>query len=256
MKKILLLSTISLFALFAVSCDAKAKEDTTSKSIINNEVTLVVSEVDDLLLYKPVSLGGLELCCGYDVIPLKDTCAIFFAAAAYTKVYDLLESRYDIVAGPYLDNGYFEGYECPANSGAFYFIPANGRWGFVRNNIADMFQGIASANEECTGFCQVMLLYNGEECSISHMAKPAKRAIRRALCELNNELYVIDSKNKLSMYKFAERLRTLGVSNALYMDMGSMRYSAYREYDGGEWVEIHPRNRLTKYCSNYLVFYR
>lgn len=35
-----------------------------------------------------------------------------------------------------------------------------------------------------------------------------------------------------------------------------MRYSAYKEFASGEWTEIHPRNRVTKYCSNYLVFYR
>ena len=109
MKKILLLSTISLFALFAVSCDAKAKEDTTSKSIINNEVTLVVSEVDDLLLYKPVSIGGLELCCGYDVGPPEDEllmCWYWFTIPwVYIKSYLILRKANKSASLHCLDDG-------------------------------------------------------------------------------------------------------------------------------------------------------
>ena len=58
------------------------------------------------------------------------------------------------------------------------------------------------------------------------------------------------------MSEFAKCLKAIGVIDGLYMDMGSMKYSAYKEFAEGDWTEIHPRNSKTKYCSNYLVFNR
>ena len=249
-----LAATISLIASFSVSCTCHEQEEGTSEQVNTGDTTVVVSEVDGLVFYKPTKNADIELCCGYNDMPPKDTDAILFVAAAYTRTYGQTSYSHDLVGGPHLSNGYFEGYDCPANSGAFYYTPADGKWGFVRDNVTEVFKGIASTNEKCSGFCQVMLLYNGQECHIAPEAKPAKRAIRRALCELNNELYVIDSKREVSMYKFVESLKNAGVSNALYMDMGSMKYSAYRPKTDAQWVEIHKPNSRTRYCSNYLLF--
>ena len=254
MKKILFLVSLSLFASFAVSCAREAKENATSQAVVTNDVAMLVSETDALLIYKPAMHGGIELSCGYNDMPPKDTSTIFFAAAAYTKVYGQSEFNHDLVAGPHLNNGYFDGYECPANSGAFYYIPAERKWGFVQEDVESVFRIIANTYAECSGFSQVLLLYNGEQCGISLEAKPAKRALRRALCELNNELCVIDSKDKVSMYKFVESLKALGVSNGLYMDMGSMKYSAYKSTQDSDWKEIYKPNSRTQYCSNYLIF--
>ena len=55
------------------------------------------------------------------------------------------------------------------------------------------------------------------------------------------------------MYEFAKCLKVARVFHGLYM--GNMKYSAYKTTYGYEWIEIHPRNPLTKYCSNYIVFY-
>ena len=249
-----LTATISLIATLAVSCASHEQEGRTSEEVKTCDTTVVVSEVDGLVYYKPAKNAGIELCCGYNDMPPKDTGVVFFAAAAYTRVYGQATFSHDLVGGPHLSNGYFDGYDCPANSGAFYYTPADGKWGFVRDNVAEVFKVIASAHEECSGFCQVMLLYNGVECHIAPEAKPAKRAIRRALCELNDELYVIDSKKEVSMHKFVESLKNAGVSNALYMDMGSMKYSAYRPKAEAQWMEIYKPNSRTKYCSNYLLF--
>lgn len=56
------------------------------------------------------------------------------------------------------------------------------------------------------------------------------------------------------MYEFARSLKAAGVTNALYMDMGSMKYSAYKPARDTGWTEIHASNSRTQYCSNYQVF--
>ena len=43
--------------------------------------------------------------------------------------------------------------------------------------------------------------------------------------------------------------------HALYMDMGSMCFSAYKKHSEADWTEIHPRNARSRYATNYLVFY-
>lgn len=215
-----------------------------------------ISETDSLKLYKPIFDGGMCLLCEYDCQPIEDDNCIFVAAGAYTKSYNWSKFDHGLIAGPHIDDKFYEGYAEPANSGAFYYLHSEKRWGFVHEGFEQTLRDIATVRAPCVGFSQVMLLSEGEICSIHSRSNPSKLRHRRAICDINHELYIVDSKDKVTMFEFAECLKTLGAINALYMDMGSMRYSAYREYDGGEWVEIHPCNRLTKYCSNYLVFYR
>ena len=218
--------------------------------------TVVVSETDHLKLYKPNFNGGIKLHCEYDCHPTEDDDRIFVAAGAYTLTYDWSEFDHGLIAGPHVDGHFYEGYDEPANSGALYYIHSEGRWGFVHDGYEQTLREMGASEGGGVGFSQVMLIYDGAMCDIHPRANPKKLRRRRAICQIDNELYVVDSKRKITMFKFVEHLKSLGVTHALYMDMGSMRYSAYREYDGSEWVEIHHRNRMTKYCSNYLVFYR
>ena len=217
--------------------------------------TVSVSQTGSLMLYKPVFNGGLDLLCEYDCHPTEGDERVFVAAGAYTKSYNWSKLDHDLIAGPHIDDKFYEGYDEPANSGAFYYLHTEKRWDFVHDDYRQCLRDISETGA-CVAFSQVMLLSDREICSIHPRAKPNKLRHRRALCDINHELYIVDSKYKVSMFEFARLLKTIGVIDGLYMDMGSMRYSAYREFDGLEWVEIHPRNRFTKYCSNYLVFYR
>ena len=248
-----------------VSCHTIGRNNSTGTSEAVNTAdttfayhaqTVIISQTGSLRLYKPIFNGGLVLLCEYDCKPTEGDDCVFVAAGAYTKSYDWSKFDHGLIAGPHINDKFYEGYVEPANSGAFYYIHSEKRWGFVCEDFEQTLQDIAAAGEPCVGFSQVMLLSEGEVCSIHSRSNPSKLRHRRAICDINHELYIVDSKYKVTLFEFAECLKTLGAINALYMDMGSMRYSAYREYDGGEWVEIHPRNRLTKYCSNYLVFYR
>jgi hypothetical protein len=219
------------------------------------DTTVIVSETDSLILYKPIFFGGIGMDCEYNCEPAVTNNRIFVAAGAYTKTYKWTEFADTLVAGPYVDGKFYEGYTAPANSGAFYYVHSARRWGFAHHGYEQVLRDIAKNEENGTAFSQVMLVYNGALCSIDENARPYKSTLRRAICDIDNELYIVDSKYDMNMYEFAKCLKAARVFHGLYMDMGYMRYSAYKTSYEGEWIEIHPRNPLTKYCSNYIVFY-
>lgn len=231
--------------------DGAAQE--TEAAVVTEEVqdtAVVVTETDDLRLYK-LAFGSI----GLELEPEKADNRIFMAAAAYTKTYKWTEFDNNLIAGPHVDGEFYDGYEEHANSGAFYYASSSDRWGFVYDGFEKALKEGAAKDGYTCGFSQVMLVSDGFLCDIHPNAKPRKLALRRALCEIDGELYVVDSKREVKMSDFAKSLQSAGVLNALYMDMGSMKYSLYRELIDSEWIEIHPANSKTKYCTNYLVFY-
>lgn len=76
----------------------------------------------------------------------------------------------------------------------------------------------------------------------------------RALCEYEGKLCVIDSRNIVTYASFISSLEDIGVTHALYLDMGSgWNHSWYRDNEG-KVVEIHPKTH--SYTTNRLVFKR
>ena len=235
-------------------------QDTTTCTCLDRDTTVYITETDSLKIYK-TAFGRIGLC----LEPAKENGRIFIAAAAYTKSYDWTKFGHSLIAGPHINGKFYDGYQEDANSGAFYYINSLKKWGFVHQGFEQELKDVAALKEttaiqvdkasDIIGFSQVMLVYNGSLCSIHHNANPSKLRLRRAICELNGELVIIDSKERMTIPGFAKCLRAAGVVHGLYMDMGSMRHSAYRECRSGEWTEIHPRNSKTRYCTNYLVFY-
>jgi hypothetical protein len=73
---------------------------------------------------------------------------------------------------------------------------------------------------------QFGLIRDGE--TVMGINRPRVRCYR-TLAELNGHLCVIDSTRMIQFDDFMEELRRLGVTNALYMDMGAgWNYSWYR----------------------------
>ena len=132
----------------------------------------------------------------YNCEPAVSENRIFVAAGAYTKKYGWTEFADTLVAGPYVDGKYYDGYFEPANSGAFYYVHSARRWGFVHHGYEQVLRDIAKNEEDGTAFSQVMLVYNGSVCSIHRRANPNTPNLRRAICDIDGELYIIDSKYK------------------------------------------------------------
>ena len=63
---------------------------------------------------------------------------------------------------------------------------------------------------------------------------------------------MIDSKGVVSYASFIESLEKIGVTHALYLDMGrGWNHSWYRD-NKGTVVEIHPKTH--SYTTNWIVF--
>ena len=242
------------FMASAMSYCIAANNDVTElqDTVQYRDTTVIVTETDSLKLYKPIFYGGIGLCCGRGDNPPMGLNHVFVAAAAYTKSYNWTKFNHNLIAGPHIDSEYHEGYNCEANSGAFYYVDSSRRWDFVYHGYRETLRDLDGKG---SGFSQVMLVFNGSVCKIHKSAKPESKRLRRAICDIDNELYIIDSKYPMTMPDFAAHLRDASAFHALYMDMGSMRFSAYKEHLEADWIEIHPRNPKSRYATNYLVFY-
>ena len=78
----------------------------------------------------------------------------------------------------------------------------------------------------------------------------------RALCEKQGQLCIVDSREAVEYSDFVDMLERYGVNEALYLDMGAgWNHSWWRDADGTVH-EIHPRLDKSRYCTNWIVFYR
>ena len=116
-------------------------------------------------------------------------------------------------------------YESPYNKDSFAaFVFADGRFSFAFDNPSEAIREAAAAGG--SGFMQFGLIRGGE--TVMTVSRPRARCYR-ALAELNGNLCVIDSVSMLRFEDFMAELHRLGVTNALYMDMGAgWNYSWYR----------------------------
>ena len=178
----------------------------------------------------------------------------FVCAASYTK------SRYhhglhSDIAGAHVVSGVrYDGYEENNNTGGFvsYAYPDN-KW-----EILDRKEYLSRLNSEAlpvTAFTQELLIRNGKK---QAFIRKDKTVLYRALCSLNGRLCVIDGTHEHLLTSFVDLLLNIGVTDALYLDMGEWRYSWYLNYP---WDD--PRSKVTYiypkpepyYGSNWLVFY-
>ena len=144
-----------------------------------------------------------------------------------------------------------KGYRCRANTGGFVW--GGGKWKFMQK--ADY---PTSANGWNMGFCQILLIQDGTIRPIEAKMRRS-RNIFRALCEKDGRLCVIEARKVMSCEAFVNCLKTYGVTNALYMDMGKgWNYAWYRDKDG-KVTEIFPESKTAssyKYRTNWLTFYK
>ena len=78
------------------------------------------------------------------------------------------------------------------------------------------------------------------------------KAVRRALAQQNNEFYIVESKNRESLYDFSEALADMGFTYALYL-VGGSSYGWWRDKDGAI-RELGIYNKESLPNINYLVF--
>lgn len=116
-------------------------------------------------------------------------------------------------------------YESPYNKESYAaFTYANGQFSFDFENPTEAVKAAAEAGG--SGFMQFGLIRDGEY--VMNFNRPRARCYR-TLAELNGNLCIIDSSRMMQFTDFMREVQALGVTNALYMDMGAgWNYSWYR----------------------------
>ena len=171
-----------------------------------------IETTNDLIIYYPQFLS-IDLACGK--MPEKtETNVLFCCEAAFTGEL-LKEFKHSNIAGHHVSGGkFYRGYKCKPNTGCFVFY--QNQWKFLLHTYADELK--LAAKNGGMGFGQNMIIYDGE-------TQPSFRKLQskfeyRALCEYHGKLCVIDSKGVVSYASFIESLEKIGVTYALYLDMG------------------------------------
>ena len=132
---------------------------------------------------------------------------------------------HDNIDGDHADSGVL--YENPHNRDSFAaFTFADGQYGFEFDDPVEAVRRAARAGG--SGFMQFGVIRNGERTELD--IKKNRVRCYRVLAELNGHLCIIDSVEMTRFEEFREELLRLGVTNALYMDMGAgWNYSWYRD---------------------------
>ena len=152
----------------------------------------------------------------------SDTSITWCSGAAFQHEISLGFTQ-ENVEGDHAVNGVL--YESPYNKDSYAaFTFADGQFSFAFDNASEAIR--EAANKGGSGFMQFGLIRAGE---IGMSINRPRARCYRTLAELNGSLCIIDSVNMLHFEEFLEELQRLGVTNALYMDMGAgWNYSWFR----------------------------
>ena len=210
------------------------------------QVVFIDTTHSGLVIYIP-HYTGIDLVC--DTMPSKsDASIILCCEAAYTG--DATEVfRHGNILGDHVSGGVrYKGIASRRCNGAFIYY--GGIYRFVYGDLSAALDEAAAGGG--MGFCQEMLIHDGVE--VSHARKASSKNFFRALCELDGKLCVIDSTEWENFGSFINKLKDLGVSEALYLDMGmGWNHSWYRLYSDSEAVDIYPKTH--DYTTNWISFY-
>ena len=165
--------------------------------------------------------SSVELVC--ENRPSKSDDSITWCCGAAFQHTVSLDFTQENVEGDHAVNGAY--YSSPYNKGTFAaFTFAGGEFSFDFDDPTGAIKKAADAGGN--GFMQFGLIKDHEV--VMNFDRPRARCYR-TLAELNGNLCIIDSVNMMHFTEFMEELQRLGVTNALYMDMGAgWNYSWYR----------------------------
>lgn len=204
--------------------------------------------VDGLIVYYP-HFSHLDLVCGKMPSP-QDTNIIFCAEAAFT--HELLdEFAHSNIDGDHVSSGRrYTGAQCKDNSGAFAWF-GDGTWEFVNGEYSELLDSVAAADG--MGFGQAIIIHNSE--SIRPLWRDGVNQYR-ALCEKDGQLCIVDSRDSVSYEQFVELLEKFAPRHALYLDMGAGWNHSWWRDAAGKVHEIHPVAEKSRYCTNWITFYK
>lgn len=159
--------------------------------------------------------------------PSKSDESITWCSGAAAHQVTSLGYSDDNIEGDHAVKGVY--YDSPYDWDKFVaFTFANGKYSIDFDNPKEAIKEAAAAGG--SGFMHFGLFRDGEV--LMRFERPRERCYR-TLAELNGNLCIIDSVNMVHFNDFVDEVQKLGVTNALYMDMGSgWNYSWLRQASG------------------------
>lgn len=210
---------------------------------------------ENITIYRP-QFSKIDLVCGTRP-EASDEHILFCGAAAFTRIYGWSEFSHDLIAGNHVASGiYHLGYDCPetaevvGNTGSFVWYA--GQWQIVLGDGENEKKEAAAHGG--MGFSEELIIYRGEyfhNLLTEHYRE--KTGAYRVLADIGGELVIVESAS-LTFGAFVDELLALGVRDALFIDMGSVRYSFVRNQ--GRLQELYPEAKEFKYATNWIVFYK
>ena len=194
-----------------------------AEKILPAERTVVYNTGTVFVIFPQYS--DVELVCGNR--PSKSDETITWCSGAAFQHAVSLGFTQENVEGDHAVKGTL--YQSPYNKDSFAaFTCSSGVFSFDFDHPREAIRRAAEAGG--SGFMQFGLIRNGE--TVMNVSRPRARCYR-TLAELNGNLCIIDSVNMLHFEDFMAELHRIGVTNALYMDMGAgWNYSWYRNAAG------------------------
>lgn len=209
--------------------------------------------------------GSLNLVCGRRPSQ-SDRSVLLMAEAAYTRVKPLRKKfSHANIHGVHVSLGRrWAGTPFDRKTGAFVWY--SGQYRFVQLSTYDTAtQQVTrlddyerrcrvfdtAAARKGMGFMQELIIHQGRV--LPTVRKDGEMHQYRALCSHAGRLCIVESDTVVAFGNFKQMLHDYGVSDALYLDMGSgWNYAWYR--DGNSIVELNPEAYYSRYCTNWIVF--
>lgn len=265
MKKYIIASTI-LLSFMTIILLLQSQEQVVSAVQSDNleiqDEEIIVGfkyDLDQLIVFEPkfetIAISVNESPSDSLEFPNFSDYQILTVAAAYTHEYksENAFSHKNIEGDHVVGGSFYEGNKCDENTGAFVY--ANRHWRFVYDDYQSSIKAAPAFDDACA-FAQTMLVYEHKVLPLPDKFENSnKKALRRALCDYQNRLVVMESKSAVTYKEFAQSLLEAGVYAALYLDMGDMSYSLWRDKVDGDEQILHPKHDNLKFATNFLHFY-
>ena len=230
--------------------------------------SLAVSQTVEVITYAELNIriytprfDRIDLRCG--TMPSKnETDVIFVAEAAFTEA-KLDTFSHTNIDGNHVSAGvWYEGVRCVetpekvGNTGGFVWY--DGKYEFFADTTAAE-EGLRRAAEfGGMGFRQEAIIHKGKYVPNTRTENERFNRVEnyRLLSELDGRLCIIENIEPVHFSEFLTVVQSLNPTEALYMDMGSgWNHSWYRDSDNNV-REIHPVQFKSRYCTNWITFYR
>ena len=254
MKSLHTLLAVSVALVMCCCTSNPTKEEMNTAPDTAQTIPVMVDDttVNGLIAYYP-QFSRIDLVCG-KMPSQQDTSVIFCAEAAFThEILD--EFAHSNIDGDHVSAGKrYKGAKCEDNSGAFAWF-GDTTWEFINGEYSELLDSVAAAGG--MGFGQAIIIHEGESIRPLWREKYDDKSTHyRALCEKDGRLCIVDSRDEVSYEKFVALLEDFAPRHALYMDMGAGWNHSWWRDEAGKVHEIHPVADKSRYCTNWITFYK